>query len=114
CVGRVGVKAGDSARANYLVDRVLGSYHLLNAPGIELRRRPLISGRAAARRLRNRSVPWAEWSTFNAAELVGVIGWPIGVRQMPGLLLGGCRQLPPAADIPSEGCVVAMATFPGS
>jgi len=115
CVGRVGVKAGAAARANYLVDRVLGSYHLLNAPGVELRRRPLLSGRAAARRLRSRTVPLAEWpAVLNAAELAGVIGWPIGVRQMPGLILGGCRQLPPAADIPTRGCVVAQATFPGS
>ena len=33
---------------------------------------------------------------------------------LPGVILGGCRQLPPAVSIPSEGCVVAQATYPGS
>jgi type IV secretory pathway TraG/TraD family ATPase VirD4 len=51
---------------------------------------------------------------LNAAELAAVIGWPTNSPQLPGLTLGGCRQLAPAADIPSYGRVIAHATFPGA
>ena len=51
---------------------------------------------------------------LNAAELAGVIGWPIELDAMPALTLGGCRQLPPDAEIPSDGCVVGRATYPGA
>jgi len=33
---------------------------------------------------------------------------------LPGLRLGGCRQLAPASDIPSHGRVVARSSFPGA
>ena len=112
-VGRVGV-VSEKSRANYLLDRVLAAYHLLNAPGVQLRRRQLLPSRWARHRLNNRRVPLLVWpALLNAAELSGVLGLPIGAKQLPGVRLGGCRQLPPSADIPSEGCVVARATFPG-
>jgi Type IV secretion-system coupling protein DNA-binding domain len=112
--GRVGVMS-IGRPAGYLIDRVLGAYHLLNAPGVELRRRPSVPGLWAGMRLNRRSVPLLVWpALLNAAEVTGVLGLPVGAKQLPSVLLGGCRQLPPSADIPTAGCVVAKATFPGS
>lgn len=115
CVGRIGAKASPKSRAFYLLGRVQGSYQLLTAPGVELRRRMAISPRRAARRLNQRKLPTIEWpAVLNAAEVVGVIGWPIGARPNPGVLTGAARQLPPSADIPREGCVIGTSTYPGS
>lgn len=114
-VGRVGAVTGERPRAKYLLRRVLGAYHLLNDPGVELRRRsPVPSGWAGAR-LRKVTVPLVVWpALLNAAEVAGVIGWPLEASQLPGLPLGASRQLPPSVDIPSAGCVVGTATYPGS
>jgi hypothetical protein len=115
CVGRIGVKASEKSRARYLLGREQGSYQLLSAPGVELRRRPSVSLRRAAFRLNRRRVPIFEWpATLNSAELSGVVCWPLGSTPTPGVLTGAARQLPPSADIPTEGCVIGRSTYPGS
>src|SRR5262249_38286505 len=43
-----------------------------------------------------------------------LIGWPIGVQQLPGLVLRGYRQLPPSPLVPTVGTVLADSTFPGT
>lgn len=114
-VGRVGVRTKETGRARRLRQRVLAGYHLLNTPGASLARRLIMSDAWAARRLRRQTVPLLYFpALLNAAELCGVIGWPTGGTPLPGLSLGGCRQLPPSSEIPSSGCAVARATFPGS
>jgi len=114
-VGRLGVVAESPSRRRYLVDRFLASYQLLSASGVELKPRRLVGSAAAARRMRRRSLPLLEWpASLNAAELSGVIGWPVGVTALPSLVLGGCRQLPPDADVPRDGCVIGESTFPSS
>lgn len=114
-VGRVAVAAATDSRASYLIDRVLGSYHLLNAPGAVLHKRWGMTTGIVRSRLAAGRPPLIFWPLLtNAAELAGMLGWPIGVLYMPGLTLGGCRQLPPPADLPTVGCVVAQGTYPGS
>jgi uncharacterized protein DUF87 len=111
--GRIGVTAS-SGRARALVLRVLAAFHAGNAPGAHLYRRYLPSGRVGRALTRHR-LPLLEWPcTLNAAELAGLVAFPIGAVALPGLALGGTRQLAPAADIPSAGRVVARATFPGA
>jgi hypothetical protein len=115
CVGRIGVSAQESHRAHYLLGRVRGSYQLLTAPGVQLRRRYGLSARNIASRLQRRTVPSLEWpARLNAAELVGVLGWPLREGGALGVLTGAARQLPPSIDIPRTGCVIGMATYPGS
>ncbi|HVX18374.1 MAG TPA: type IV secretion system DNA-binding domain-containing protein [Acidimicrobiales bacterium] len=115
CVGRIAVKAAARPRARYLLQRIRGAYELVSAPGIQLDRRLGVSSRLAARYASQRRIPLVTWPVLlNAAEISAVMGWPVGVTQLPGLVLGACRQLPPAADLPSTGCVVARATFPGA
>lgn len=111
--GRVGVTASE-ARARSLVLRVLAAFHAANAPGAHLYRRHAPNG-WVGRALAGHRLPIVEWPcTLNAAELVGLVAFPLGAVALPGLQLGGTRQLAPAADIPGTGRVVARATFPGA
>lgn len=112
--GRLGVRADTVARSRSLMRRLLGAYFVLNAPGSCLAVRPVPSG-WSARRLLHRSVPLLTWPILcNAAELACLLGWPVGDVQVPGLSLGGCRQLAPSALIPEHGRVIGRATYPGS
>lgn len=113
--GRIGVEAASATRRRHLSERMMASFQLLSAAGVQLKSRWVIPPTWAARRLRRRAIPIIEWPTMlNAAELAGVIGWPIELDAMPALTLGGCRQLPPDAEIPSSGCVIGRATYPGA
>ena len=112
-VGRIGVVAEDRARARGLLTRVLAAFHLANAPGVHLRRRWSPS-RIVAKDITERRLPLlAPACLLNAAELAALVGFPMGDVSLPGLRLGGSRQLAPASDIPTGGRVVAQATFPG-
>ena len=51
--------------------------------------------------------------TFNAQELSGLVGWPVGATALPGVDLGGVRQLPPSPKLPRTGTLLADSTFPG-
>ena len=51
---------------------------------------------------------------LNASELAMLAAFPLGRTPAPGLSLGSSRQLPPPADIPAVGRVLAQATFPGA
>ncbi len=110
---RVGVTA-PPLRARSLLLRVLAAFHTANAPGVHLRRLYRSSARVG-RALTERRLPLVDWPcTLNAAELAGLVAFPVGKVALPGLRLGGARQLAPAADIPSQGRVLAQATFPGA
>jgi hypothetical protein len=97
-----------------LVSRAVAAFHLASGPGARLYRSRR-SSRQAERRLLARSLPVLTYPVIlNAAELSALVGFPVGDLSLPGLALGGCRQLAPAADIPQGGRVVARATFPGA
>src|SRR6266545_6065607 len=110
---RVGVVASPM-RARSLLLRVLAAFHTANAPGVHLYRLSRSNNRVA-RGLSERRLPLASWPcTLNAAELAGLVAFPFGKVALPGLQLGGARQLAPASDIHATGRVVAEATFPGA
>jgi hypothetical protein len=110
---RLGVRTSDAQQAEQLLGRLTATFHLANRPGVHLRR-SAVPSRWVARWM-------AEWrlpvlrrpSLLNANELVGLLGWPLGGMLIPGLELGGCRQLPPSAEVATSGLVLAEATFPG-
>ncbi len=113
-VGRLAVKTEIAERGDYLLNRAVGSYQLLTAAGVELQRRHLVSGSEVARRVVRRKVPAISWpGVLNASEVVGVLGWPVGITQLPALELGGCPDLPAAVDIPKTGYVIGVSTYPG-
>jgi hypothetical protein len=112
-VARLGV-AAEPARSRMLLRRLTAAFHVVNAPGAHLARRP-VPNRLVGRRMATHAIPIVAYAaTLNSVELTSVLGFPIGTPQLPGLVLGGCRQLAPAADIPRVGRVLARATFPGA
>ncbi|MGH2601960.1 MAG: type IV secretory system conjugative DNA transfer family protein, partial [Dehalococcoidia bacterium] len=112
--GRIGISARGLGRRRALLRQVEATWHSSRAPGAALRRRTLGEQQVAAR-LRARKTPLLIWpGIFNSEELAGLIGWPIAVEQIPGLILGGCRPLAPSPLLPATGTVIGEATFPGS
>ncbi|MFL6136715.1 MAG: type IV secretory system conjugative DNA transfer family protein [Frankiaceae bacterium] len=110
---RLGV-AAERARSRSLLARLLAAFHAANAPGAHLRRR-LLPSWWVARLVRERRLPLLRRACLlNARELTGLVAFPLGELSLPGLDLGGCRQLAPSAAIRSEGRVIATATFPGA
>ena len=112
--GRIGITAISRQRAQALLSRVLAALHVANAPGAHLYRRLWPSG-WVGQALAERQLPIVTYPCLlNAAELAALVAFPTGEVSLPGLRLGGCRQLAPASDIPAVGRVVAEATFPGA
>jgi hypothetical protein len=113
-VGRIAVRAESASRQRQLLRRIEGAFHLANAPGVHLRVR-FMSGRRAASRFTARAIPLGSWpSTLNAAELVGLLAFPMKDVVVSGLSVGIARQLPPPSEIPRVGTVLARSTYPGA
>ena len=112
--GRLGVTAARPGRRLMLLRRMLGAFHLANAPGVHLRVR-WVPNRWVIRRIAHRSLPLTAWpAVLNAAELAGLLAFPVKDVVLPGVSLGSARQLPPPAEIPSYGTVLARSTYPGA
>ncbi|MCE7006602.1 type IV secretion system DNA-binding domain-containing protein [Kibdelosporangium philippinense] len=110
---RIGV-AAPPMRARSLLLRALAAFHTANAPGVHLHRLDRSSEHVGGA-LIERRLPLLTWPcTLNAAELAGLVAFPLGTVALPGLQLGGTRLLAPAADIPSRGRIIGEATFPGA
>jgi hypothetical protein len=113
-VARIGATAATTKRARSLVHKVESAWHPARAPGVHFQR-SLRPERWAASDLCRRLSPLFAWPLLlNAQELSGLLGIPVEAEQVPGLLLGGCRQLAPSPAIPSSGVVLGFSTFPGS
>jgi Type IV secretion-system coupling protein DNA-binding domain len=111
---RIGVSAGAEKRRRQLLRRIVGAFHVANAPGVSFRQRWL-PARLVARRISLRSTPSGSWpALLNAKEVAAFLGVPLGELTLPGLTLAGSRQLAPAADVPRRGRVLGRSTFPGA
>ena len=100
-------------RARMLLREAEVAWHGSRAPGVQLRRR-LVSEARVARKMIQREAPLTAWpTTFNAQELSGLVGWPIDTLAMPGLTLGGSRQVAASPLIPTTGTVIGDSTYPG-
>jgi energy-coupling factor transporter ATP-binding protein EcfA2 len=111
--GRIGVRGSTGWGELRLLRQVEAAWHETRAPGVHLRRRTLPS-RWVSKSIALRRAPLSAWpATLTSEELTGFIGWPIEVVGMPGLILGGCRQIPPSPLIPTIGTVMADSTYPG-
>jgi hypothetical protein len=113
-VPRIGAEAASVGRARQLVARCLSPFRAVSAPGVRFFRRRL-PGDLAHEALRDHRAPVFTYpAVLNAAELTALLGFPLGEVSLPGLRLGGSRQLAPSSDIPVGGRIVATATFPGA
>lgn len=110
---RVGVTGVDVRRGQALVGRTWSALRALNAPGVRVVRRYLPS-KVVARRLTQLRLPLLRWPLLlNSAELVGVTGLPASSLYLPGLQLGGARQLPAPAALPRRGLIIGNSNYPG-
>lgn len=94
CVGRIAVAGASGRRAHHLVASTAGAMQLMRAPGAGISRRAIPSW-SARRRLNRYSVPSLGPSCrLTAAELAGLIGWPLGNPRLPGVQYVSSRTLP--------------------
>ncbi|MDT3438280.1 type IV secretion system DNA-binding domain-containing protein [Pseudofrankia sp. BMG5.37] len=112
--GRIGATARTRERAGQLVGRMNAAMHTAHAPGVSFYRRRIGRSRVAAD-LAARRLPVVTFPlVLNTSELAALAAFPLGSVMLPGLRLGGTRQLAPSADIPMGPRTVARSTFPGA
>ncbi|HEY1915738.1 MAG TPA: type IV secretion system DNA-binding domain-containing protein [Streptosporangiaceae bacterium] len=113
-VGRVGVTASYSRRSYGLLNRIVGTLRVLDAPGVAVVRRP-VPASLVTRRLVMRSWPLVAWPVVvNTKEAAALVAVPMGdTTGVPGLTLGRSRHLPPG-QLPSRGgTAIAVSNYPG-
>lgn len=109
CVIRFGVKSASLQRRRSLMAGLLAAARTLESPGAHLRLAP-----ERARRLNDASNPWWWPTALNSSELLGLIAWPIGESDLPGVPSIHPRLLPPSDLLSATpDLVVAEATAPG-
>lgn len=111
-VCRIGVTAPSPQAARRLFGRVWGPLHLLNAPGVRLRRR-LAPSRLVCAAMRYRWLPLFGWPLLlNASEAAGLLPMASGNERLPGMRQTIARTLPPPRNVPTTGTVVALSNYP--
>jgi hypothetical protein len=109
CLARIGVSAATPKRARQLAAGVLAGLRSAEAPGVALSLR-----REKAERLQAAATPRFRWPlVLNVAELVGLVGWPLGKPPLPGMPQRSSRLLKADARIRANGRTIATATAPG-
>lgn len=110
---RIGVRARTGWAELRLLRQAEAAWHETRAPGVHLRRR-MVTASWVARSMQLRRGSFSAWpGTYNVEELTGLIGWPIKQLAIPGLILGGCRQIPASPLLPRTGTFIADSTYPG-
>lgn len=110
---RLSVVSGSRARTHALFGRTWGGVRLLNVPGSRLIR-DYWPPELAAWQQRIRHLPTFGWPLrLNAAELAGLMPWPVGLEPLPGLPGSITRQVPPPVDLSRAGTVLGDSSYPG-
>lgn len=111
--GRIAISACYRDRRRMLLVRVVNALRVVNAPGARLRARWIPSA-VVARRIYSRALPVTRWpAVLNTSELAAVTGIPMDEVDVPGLVVGMARQLPPPPTMPRAGLVLAYSNYPG-
>jgi len=108
CIGRVAVKAAAPGRTKALAAGVLAALRTAEAPGIGIK---LV--REPSDRFDKIVIPWVWPSVLNVLELVGLLGWPLGDKSLPGAPRDESRKLRPDERTRPHRRVVGQATAPG-
>ena len=64
------------------------------------------------RSLPAKSYGWRRGNRYAATELAGLLGWPFGGPQLPGVALGTSPLLLPSGRLPRRGRIIGTATWP--
>lgn len=93
--------------------------HMLGRVNVVIRARRGALGQLTVRNVNPAEIGEGDWRAWwsgellSPTELAGLIGWPLGAPQLPGLVLGAAPLLLPDRRIPTDGIPVGMATWPG-
>lgn len=105
---RVGATAGTPGRERALIAGVLNALRVAEAAGVQLRHHDADPGSIdTARR------PWRWPLQLSAREVIGLLGWPIGDGDLPGLPGEHPKPIPPPTGYHATERVFATSTAPG-
>lgn len=105
---RIGAASPDHGRRRRLIMTLLSAIATARSPGVQL---DLV--RQPARHLNDVRMPWRWPLHLSAPELVGLLGWPIGDGDFPGLPPVHPKPLRPAATVHTGPRVFAQSAVPG-
>lgn len=109
CTIRLGVTAPSPQRRQTLIAGILSALRTTEMPGVRIR---LV--RETSRKINGALSPWWWPLVLNSAEVLGLLGWPIGDSDFPGVPGLHPKLLPPSDHLSATpNRVVATATAPG-
>lgn len=110
---RIGATASTTPQARAHTMRAAVTLRGMNTPGVHVTYLRWLPSQIIAGRMARYALPLTAWNIFNAEELSGLIGLPIGSSYIAGLALGTSRQLPPSPSASRRGVIVARSNYPG-
>jgi hypothetical protein len=108
CVGRVGITAATPARTRALAVAMLAALRTAEAPGVQIK---LV--KESSHRLNEAVSPWLWPYSLNLLEILGLLGWPLGEKSLPGFSRKVSRWFRPDERLPAHGRVLGLSTAPG-
>ena len=110
---RIGADAADADRARNLIHHVAAPLGIVRTHATMFKSTG--SGAGPAQRLFNADVAgFSSGGRLIADELIGLLAWPVGEPQIPGLSTGTSRQLPAPPEVATKGLLIGVSTMPGS
>src|SRR5262249_19323984 len=100
--------AATPARTRALAVAMLAALRTAEAPGIQVK---LV--KEAPHRLNEAVSPWFWPYSLNLLEVLGLLGWPLGDKSLPGFSRNLSRWFRPNERIPARGRVLGVSTAPG-
>lgn len=108
CTIRIGAASPDRGRRRRFVMSLLGALATAQGAGVRL---DLV--RQPAKYMNDVRLPWRWPLHLSAPELVGLLGWPLGERDLPGLPPAHPKPLRPAEKVHTGPRVFARSAAPG-
>lgn len=105
---RIGAASPDRSRRRRFIVNLLGALSTAQSPGVRI---DLVRQKAKA--LNDVQLPWSWPLHLSVPELVGLLGWPIGDGDLPGLPPVHPKPLRPAATVHTGPRVFARSAAPG-